>query len=124
VTPAEHLALPGPEEVRQGCVAYKIAAHAADVARHLPGARDWDDRMSEARADFNWRRQFELAFDGETARAFRQKDHVDPDADYCSMCGRDWCAMRISKEVMGKVGGAEEKKGIGSTTTPLGLKKT
>jgi phosphomethylpyrimidine synthase len=111
VTPAEHLCLPGPEEVRQGCVAYKIAAHAADVARHLPGARDWDDRMSEARADFNWRRQFELAFDGQAARAFRQKDHVDPDADYCYMCGRDWCAMRISKEVMGKVAGGGEKEG-------------
>jgi phosphomethylpyrimidine synthase len=100
VTPTEHLALPAPEDVRQGCVAYKIAAHAADVARRLPAARDWDDRMSEARANFDWKRQFELAFDGETARAIRTRDNVDADADYCSMCGRDWCAMRISKQVV------------------------
>lgn len=99
VTPAEHLALPGPEDVRQGCIAYRIAAHAADVARHLPAARDWDDRMAEARANFDWRRQFDLAFDGDVARAYRQRDHLAADADYCSMCGRDWCAMRISREV-------------------------
>jgi phosphomethylpyrimidine synthase len=105
VTPTEHLALPAPEDVRQGCVAYKIAAHAADVARHIPGARDWDDRMSEARANFDWRRQFELAFDGQAARAIRGKDNVDPDADYCSMCGRDWCAMRISKQVVAGMDG-------------------
>jgi phosphomethylpyrimidine synthase len=102
VTPAEHLALPGPEDVRRGCVAYKIAAHAADVARGLPRARDWDDRMAEARTSFDWQKQFEIAFDGDAARAFRQKDGVEADADYCSMCGRDWCAMRISKEVVQK----------------------
>jgi len=99
VTPTEHLGLPGPEDVRVGCVAYKIAAHAADVARGLPGARDWDDAISEARVNFDWRRQFELAFDGEAARKIRQADNVDPEADYCSMCGREWCAMRISREL-------------------------
>jgi phosphomethylpyrimidine synthase len=98
VTPAEHLSLPTPEEVKQGCIAYKIAAHAGDVARGLPGARKADDEMSRARANFDWNRQFELAFDGETARALRHRD-MEEDADYCSMCGRDWCAMRISKEV-------------------------
>jgi len=98
VTPAEHLSLPGPEDVKAGCIAYKIAAHSADVARNLPGARDWDDRMAEARAKFDWRRQFGLAFDGATARRIRSRD-VDLDADYCSMCGRKWCAMRISKEL-------------------------
>jgi len=102
VTPAEHLALPGAEEVRQGCVAYKIAAHAADVARRLPGAREWDDRMADARTDFDWQKQFDLAFDGEAARALRQRGDVEADADYCSMCGRDWCAMRISQEIAGK----------------------
>jgi len=102
VTPAEHLALPDPEQVKLGCIAYKIAAHAADVARHLPGARDWDDEMSDARAHFDWKRQFELAFDGEVARELRGRDDVDADADFCSMCGREWCAMRISKEVTGK----------------------
>ena len=98
VTPTEHLGLPTPEDVRAGCVAYKIAAHAADVARGLPGARDWDDRMADARAAFDWKRQFELAFDPELARAIRSRD-VDLDADFCSMCGREWCALRISNEL-------------------------
>jgi len=99
VTPAEHLSLPTPDEVRTGCVASKIAAHAADVARGLPGARQWDDDIARARADFDWGKQFELAFDGDGAKAIRQRDGEDGQADYCSMCGRDWCAMRISKEV-------------------------
>ncbi len=100
VTPTEHLSLPRPDDVRAGCIAYKIAAHAADVARGLPGARDRDDAISDARAKFDWKRQFELAFDGETARKIRQADHLDAEADYCSMCGREWCAMRISREIM------------------------
>jgi phosphomethylpyrimidine synthase len=99
VTPTEHLGLPGPEDVRAGCVAYKIAAHAADVARGLPGARDWDDALADARAAFDWKRQYALAFDGDAAREIRGRDRVEGDADYCSMCGREWCAMRISKEV-------------------------
>ncbi len=98
VTPAEHLSLPTPEEVKTGCIALKIAAHAADIARGLPGARDRDDAISQARSEFNWSRQYELAFDGETAKKIRQRD-LPEDADYCSMCGRDWCAMRISKEI-------------------------
>jgi phosphomethylpyrimidine synthase len=104
VTPSEHLALPTPADVQAGCVAYKIAAHAADVARKLPGARDWDDRMAQARATFDWRQQFELAFDGETARAIRSRDLAGQE-DYCSMCGRQWCALRISKEVVQRLGG-------------------
>jgi phosphomethylpyrimidine synthase len=99
VTPAEHLALPRADDVKTGCIAYKIAAHAADVARGLPGARDWDDAIADARAEFDWRRQFDLAFDGEAARKRRAADHVDAAADFCSMCGREWCAMRISREV-------------------------
>jgi phosphomethylpyrimidine synthase len=98
VTPAEHLALPRPEEVKQACIAYKIAAHAADVARNLPGARQWDDDMANARANFDWKRQFQLAFDGEAAREIRHRD-IDEEGDYCSMCGREWCAVRISKEL-------------------------
>ena len=101
VTPAEHLSLPNPEEVKQGCIAYKIAAHAADVARGLPGARDADDRISEARAAFDWQRQFDLAFDGDTAAQIRRRDMED-DNEYCAMCGHDWCAMRISKEVLSR----------------------
>ena len=98
VTPAEHLSLPTPEDVKQGCVAYKIAAHSADVARGLPGAREADDAISDARAAFDWDRQFELAFDSDTARAIRDRDLADHD-DYCAMCGRDWCAIRISQEI-------------------------
>ena len=98
VTPAEHLGLPTPQDVKAGCIAYKIAAHAADVARGLPGARAWDDRMSEARAEFQWERQFELAFDPQTAREIRCRD-LEVDADYCSMCGRNWCAVRINREL-------------------------
>ncbi|MFP3937253.1 MAG: phosphomethylpyrimidine synthase ThiC [Phycisphaerae bacterium] len=103
VTPAEHLSLPTPEEVKQGCVAYKIAAHAADIARKLPHARDWDDRMADARANFDWNEQFRLAFDGETARDIRRRDMED-DADFCSMCGREWCAMRISRDLKHQAG--------------------
>ena len=104
VTPAEHLGLPSPEDVKQGCIAYKIAAHAADVARGLAGARDWDDAISQARAELDWAKQFELAFDGETARKIRSRD-MAADADYCSMCGREWCAIRLSKEVKESIAG-------------------
>ena len=114
VTPAEHLSLPTPDDVKAGCIAYKIAAHAADVARGLPGARDWDDAISQARAEFNWQKQFELAFDGETARAIRHRD-LPEDADYCGMCGREWCAMRISREVTG-----QQKAGPCSTEAAQG----
>lgn len=103
VTPAEHLGLPDGEEVRQGCVAYKIAAHAADVARGLPGARDRDDAMARARADFDWDRQFALCLDPERARerwlrtrAFADEAHDD---DHCSMCGKQFCAVRTSRRI-------------------------
>jgi phosphomethylpyrimidine synthase len=98
VTPKEHLGLPRREDVKQGCVAYKIAAHAADVALGIPGARDWDDRMSQARAQFDWERQFELAFDGELART-RHDEDLPEQTDHCSMCGHDWCSVRISREL-------------------------
>ena len=111
VTPAEHLALPTPEDVRAGCIACKIAAHSADIARGLPGARARDDAISDARAEFDWERQFDLAFDGTAAREIRHRD-LDEDADYCSMCGRDWCAMRISKEVEQQV--AQESRSDGA----------
>jgi phosphomethylpyrimidine synthase len=98
VTPSEHLGLPNPQDVKQGCIAYKIAAHSADVARGLPGARDWDDRMADARAELDWQGQFAQAFDPQTAKELRHRD-LPHDKDYCSMCGHDWCAVRISKEV-------------------------
>jgi len=98
VTPKEHVGLPDLDDVRLGCIAYKIAAHAGDVARGIPGARAWDDAMAGARAALDWRRQFELAFDGEAARKLRDKS-LPEDADYCTMCGREWCSQRISREL-------------------------
>lgn len=98
VTPAEHLGLPDVDDVRQGIVAYKIAAHAADVARRRPGARDRDDELSRARYAFDWKRQFELSLDPETARA--KHDETLPheafkSAEFCSMCGPKFCSMKI-----------------------------
>jgi len=102
VTPKEHLGLPNKEDVKQGIIAYKIAAHAADIARHRPGARDRDDELSRARYRFDWNRQFELALDPETARAYH--DETLPgdgfkDAHFCSMCGPKFCSMNISSKV-------------------------
>ncbi len=98
VTPKEHLGLPKRDDVKQGCVAYKIAAHAADVALGIPGTRDWDDDLTRARAALNWEKHFELAFDGDTARALHDED-LSVDTDFCAMCGHDWCSVRISKEI-------------------------
>ena len=98
VTPKEHVGLPKAQDVQAGCIAYKIAAHAGDVARGISGARQWDDDLSRARAALNWPKQFELAFDGEMARALHDED-LEVDTDFCAMCGHDWCSMRISKEI-------------------------
>ncbi len=98
VTPAEHLTLPTPEDVRTGCIAYRIAAHAADIAHGRPGARDRDDAISDARAELDWAKQFELAFDGEAAKEIHRRD-MPADEDYCAMCGKRWCAIRLSREV-------------------------
>jgi phosphomethylpyrimidine synthase len=99
VTPKEHVGLPKLDDVKQGCIAYKIAAHAADVALGIPGSRDWDDDLTKARAALNWEKHFELAFDGEYARALHDED-LDVDTDFCAMCGHDWCSVRISKEIV------------------------
>lgn len=103
VTPAEHLGLPDHDEVHRGCIAYRIAAHAADVARGLPGARDRDDEMSDARAAFDWERQFALALDPEYARSrwLRTRTFTDEahDDDHCSMCGKEFCAVRTSRRI-------------------------
>ena len=107
VTPKEHLGLPKRDDVKQGCVAYRIAAHSADVALGIPGTRDWDDELTKARAALNWEKHFELAFDTDTARAFHDED-MDVDTDFCAMCGHDWCAVRISKEISLFVSGKDE----------------
>jgi phosphomethylpyrimidine synthase len=102
VTPREHLGLPDLEDVRQGVVAFKIAAHAADVARGRPGARDRDDALSRARAAFDWDTVFELALDGHRAKMMHDASHadqVDRQAEYCSMCGPRYCAMKLSKNI-------------------------
>jgi phosphomethylpyrimidine synthase len=102
VTPKEHLGLPNCEDVRQGVIAYKIAAHAADVARKRPGARDRDDEMARARFAFDWNRQFALALDPETARAMHDEtlpQEAFKDAHFCSMCGPKFCSMRITQDV-------------------------
>jgi len=98
VTPKEHLGLPKRDDVKQGCVAYRIAAHAADIALGIPGSRDRDDELTRARAALNWEKHFELSFDPELARAYRDED-LDVNTDFCAMCGHDWCAVRISKEI-------------------------
>jgi len=108
VTPKEHLGLPKREDVKQGCIAYKIAAHAADVALGIPGARDRDDELTKARAALNWEKHFELSFDPDTARAFHDED-LDVDTDFCAMCGHDWCSVRISKEITEFVSGKDEQ---------------
>ncbi|HEY5312780.1 MAG TPA: phosphomethylpyrimidine synthase ThiC [Pirellulales bacterium] len=102
VTPKEHLGLPDNEDVKQGVIAYKIAAHAADLARHRPGARDRDDALSRARFGFDWNEQFRLSLDPETAR--RMHDETLPQdtfksAHFCSMCGPKYCSMKITEEI-------------------------
>jgi phosphomethylpyrimidine synthase len=100
VTPKEHLGLPNKDDVRQGVIAYKIAAHAADIARGRPGARDRDDALSKARFNFEWEKQFALSLDPETARSMHDEELPDEafkDAKFCSMCGPKFCSMRITQ---------------------------
>jgi phosphomethylpyrimidine synthase len=108
VTPKEHLGLPKKDDVKQGVIAYKIAAHAADVALGIPGSRDRDDELTKARAALNWEKHFELSWDPDTARAYHDED-LDVDTDFCAMCGHDWCAVRISKEISEFVSGKDDR---------------
>ena len=98
VTPREHLGLPGIEDVKQGVIAYKIAAHAADVALGIPNARKWDDDLSRARAALDWEKHLELAIDTETATKMHQEKMLDQ-TDHCTMCGKEWCSVRISRDL-------------------------
>lgn len=98
VTPAEHLRLPNLEDMREGIVASKIAAHAADVAKGLPGARDWDDRMSRARQELDWEKMFTLALEPEKPRRYREESRPEKE-DTCSMCG-NMCAMRNMNKIL------------------------
>jgi phosphomethylpyrimidine synthase len=102
VTPKEHLGLPNRDDVKQGVIAYKIAAHAADLAKGHPSAQVWDDALSKARFEFRWEDQFNLAMDPDTARAYHDATlPAEPakTAHFCSMCGPKFCSMRISQDV-------------------------
>jgi phosphomethylpyrimidine synthase len=102
VTPKEHLGLPNEKDVKDGIIAYKIAAHAADVARHRPGAQDRDNALSYARYTFDWEKQFALSLDPETARSMHDETLADDyykEAKFCSMCGPKFCSMNYSQKV-------------------------
>ena len=117
VTPKEHLGLPDRDDVKQGIIAYKIAAHAADVAKGHPGARARDDALSQARFDFRWQDQFNLGLDPDTAQAYHDetlpKDSAKV-AHFCSMCGPKFCSMKITQEVreFAAAKGVAEQEGI------------
>ncbi len=108
VTPKEHLGLPKKDDVKQGCIAYRIAAHAADIALGIPGSRDRDDELTKARAALNWEKHFELSFDPDTARALHDED-LPVDTDFCAMCGHDWCSVRISREIVDFASGKDPR---------------
>jgi phosphomethylpyrimidine synthase len=102
VTPKEHLGLPDRKDVKDGVIAYKIAAHAADLAKGHPGARDRDDALSKARFEFRWEDQFNLALDPETARAFHDEtlpNQASKSSHFCSMCGPHFCSMKLTQDV-------------------------
>ncbi|WP_278258820.1 phosphomethylpyrimidine synthase ThiC [Nocardioides convexus] len=102
VTPKEHLGLPNRDDVKTGVITYKLAAHAADIAKGHPGARDWDDALSRARFEFRWRDQFALSLDPVTAEEFHDETLPAENAKtahFCSMCGPKFCSMRISQDV-------------------------
>ncbi len=126
VTPKEHLGLPNEKDVRDGIIAYQIAAHAADVARHRPGARDRDDALSHARYKFDWEKQFELSLDPETARAMHDETLPDiqyKEAKFCSMCGPKFCSMNYSAKVdeyLKQEQGIEKKGNLPGTVIRIG----
>ncbi|MBB1022089.1 phosphomethylpyrimidine synthase ThiC [Dietzia sp. E1] len=115
VTPKEHLGLPNKEDVKTGVITYKIAAHAADLAKNHPGAAERDHALSKARFEFRWRDQFALSLDPDTAEAFHDETlPAEPakTAHFCSMCGPKFCSMRISQDIRNQFGGAEEQEAI------------
>ena len=102
VTPKEHLGLPNADDVRQGVIAYKIAAHAGDIARGRKNVRNRDDELSKARFEFDWNKQFDLSLDPETARRMHDEtlpQDVFKSAKFCSMCGPKFCSMKITQDV-------------------------
>ena len=127
VTPKEHLGLPNCQDVREGVIAYKIAAHAADVARGRPGARERDDALSRARFRFDWNEQFALALDPERARAYHDETlsgEYFKSAEFCSMCGPKFCSMHIARQLQddldARTAGAPERAACSPAATPGG----
>ena len=123
VTPKEHLGLPNRDDVKTGVITYKIAAHAADLAKGHPGAQDWDDALSDARFEFRWEDQFNLALDPETARSFHDETlPAEPakTAHFCSMCGPKFCSMKISKSIMDTYG--DDMAATGDDEAEAGMK--
>jgi len=123
VTPKEHLGLPDRDDVKDGVIAYKIAAHAADLAKGHPQAQAWDDALSKARFEFRWQDQFDLALDPDTARAYHDETlPAEPakSAHFCSMCGPKFCAMQITQEVRAY---AEEHGVADREALELGMKE-
>ena len=123
VTPKEHLGLPDRDDVKQGVIAYKIAAHAADLAKGHPTAQAWDDALSKARFEFRWQDQFDLALDPDTARSYHDETlpaGAAKTAHFCSMCGPKFCSMRISHDVRdyAKAHGVSDEQAI-----ELGMKE-
>ncbi|MHC4387958.1 MAG: phosphomethylpyrimidine synthase ThiC, partial [Planctomycetota bacterium] len=116
VTPREHLGLPNADDVRAGVVAAKIAAHAADIARGLKGAEDRDKKLSLARTNLDWTTHLAESLDPQTAGKMHAEacaemgDDKSPSTDYCSMCGRQWCSVRINKEIREKIKSEEKTK--------------
>jgi phosphomethylpyrimidine synthase len=119
VTPKEHLGLPNREDVKQGVIAYKIAAHAADLARHRKGSRDRDDALSRARFGFDWNEQFRLSLDPETAKAYHDEtlpQDTFKSAHFCSMCGPKYCSMKITEDIRKMADAGELVELSGSST--------
>ncbi|MDB5384396.1 MAG: thiC [Planctomycetaceae bacterium] len=124
VTPKEHLGLPNADDVRAGVIAYKIAAHAADVARKRPGARDRDDALSRARYDFDWKEQFRLSLDPEMAQSMHDEtlpQETFKSAKFCSMCGPKFCSMRINEDMRKAFAGSADAVVELETHVPAGV---
>jgi phosphomethylpyrimidine synthase len=124
VTPKEHLGLPNAEDVRQGVIAYKIAAHAADIARGRPGARDRDDALSRARYAFDWNEQFRLALDPERAREYHDETlpaEYFKSAEFCAMCGPKFCSMHHSRTIDDGIAAMAREVGLAAEGSSNGL---
>ena len=124
VTPKEHLGLPNRDDVKAGVITYKLAAHAADVAKGHPGARAWDDTLSKARFEFRWNDQFNLSLDPETAREFHDESlpaQAAKTAHFCSMCGPKFCSMRISQDVRDRFGDSDRQQQIVRDSATAGM---